>query len=46
MVQANAVSAFNALPVDPLQSLLCGGECGKAADEGDVRIVAQLQGEL
>lgn len=35
-----------ALPVDPLQSLLCRGECGKAANERDVRIVPQLEGEM
>jgi hypothetical protein len=35
-----------ALPADPLPSLLCRGACGKAANERDVRIVPQLEGEM
>ena len=46
MVQVNAVSAANALLLDPLQCLLFRWGCGKAAHERDVRIVPQLEGEM
>jgi hypothetical protein len=35
-----------ALPVDPLQGLLGGGVGGQAADEGDVRVLPQLDSEV
>jgi hypothetical protein len=35
-----------ALPADPLQSLLCGGECRKAANERNARIVRELEREM
>jgi len=44
--QAFAFVEPAALPVDPLQSLLCRVGCGKTADERDVRIVPQLEGEV
>jgi hypothetical protein len=35
-----------ALPVDPRQGLLGGGVRGQAADEGDVRVLPQLDGKV
>jgi hypothetical protein len=44
--QANSLGESSSLPLDPLQSLLRCGKRGQATDEGNIRVISQLDAEM